>query len=110
MQRHLTRKHGAIVAAIVAAGALAWWFAHADERRIEAAYAACVKDIGGQAQKATADFAAKRLPGDPEAKSIGDAVSSMMQGIGGVICGAVREACTRDFHGADCQGALDRYR
>jgi len=45
-----------------------------------------------------------------EAKGVGDAVTSMMQGIGGAICGAVRDTCKRDFDGSACQAALTRYK
>ena len=95
--------------AIALAGAVVWWFVHANERKIDAAYQACMKEFGGSAGKATADYAARR-PADTEAKSIGDAVTSMMQGIGGAICGAVRDSCTRDLNGTACQAALARYR
>jgi hypothetical protein len=109
LHRHLTWKHAAIVLAIGLAGALVWWFVHAHQRKVDAAFETCMREIGSGAEKATADFTARR-PGDTEAKSIGDAVTSMMQGIGGAICGNVRENCARDFDGASCQAALARYR
>ena len=112
--RLLTARYGAMVVAIVIAGVVAWWFTTANERRIDAAYATCLKDIGSQADKAAADFAARTKASDPkavdEAKGVGDAVTSMMQGIGGAICGAVRDTCKRDFDGSGCQSALQRYR
>lgn len=114
MRRFLTPKHAAFVLVIIAAGATVWWFVTANERRVDAAYASCMKDIGSQADKAAADFAARQPAADPkavaEAKGIGDAVTSMMQGIGGAICGAVRDTCRRDFDGSACQAALSRFK
>ena len=44
------------------------------------------------------------------AQGVADALTSMRQGVGGAMCGAVRDACTRDFDGSICQAALARYR
>ncbi|MFO1323759.1 MAG: hypothetical protein U1F15_06815 [Burkholderiales bacterium] len=103
-----------IVVIVAVVGYLVWERHFSQGGRIEAAYKACMKEFGGGTDKAAAD-AKSQVPKteDPAAaiaRSMGDALTSMLQGMGGAMCGAMKDACTRDFDGAMCQAALNRYK
>jgi hypothetical protein len=80
--------------------------------RIESAWSACMKELGASPEKDKPDSAPARK-GSDAATSIGkgarDALTSMLQGMGGAMCGALKDTCTRDFEGQICQTALKRY-
>jgi hypothetical protein len=78
--------------------------------RVEAAYRGCMKEIatlpgGAQGAKPTEGPGATGAL----AKGLNDAVGSMLQGLGGVMCETIRDACARDFNGQVCQAARKRF-
>jgi hypothetical protein len=113
-------KPAAIVIVLVLAGLLVWNQLYSRSARIETAYKACMKQVGAadeQTKAAIDKDAATRKSGDPAAamvdglaKGLGRAMSSMVQGMGSAMCGAVRDTCHRDFDGALCRAALAQYR
>jgi hypothetical protein len=92
------------------------YFSHG--ARIERAYAACVTKLNAGMNEATAGINANIPSGnDPSAalaKGMGDAMTSMVQGMtsamGGATCGLMRDACKQDFDGPICQAALNSSR
>ncbi len=103
-----------VVVVVVVLGWLVWERHFSRDARIESAYRACMKELGADGAKASAGAKAPAATaGDPAAaiaKGMSDALTSMMQGIGGAMCGAVRDACKRDYDGSICQAALTRYK
>lgn len=103
-----------IVVIVAVVGYLVWERHFSQGGRIETAYKACMREFGGGADKAAADMKTQPPKGDDPAaaiaKGMGDALTSMLQGLGGAMCGAMKDACTRDFDGAMCQAALNRYK
>jgi hypothetical protein len=102
-----------IVIVVAVVGWLVWERHFSRDARIDTAYRTCMKSFGGEAD---ANGSAKAPPAkgdDPAAaiaKGMSDAMTSVLQGVGGAMCGAVRDACRRDFDGSICQAALARYR
>jgi hypothetical protein len=113
-------KAAVIVIALLVAGLLVWNRLYSRSARIEAAYKACMKQIGAadeQTKAAIDKEAATRKSGGPAAamvdglaKGVGQAMSSMVQGVGSAICGAMRDTCRQDFDGRLCRAALAQYR
>lgn len=98
---------------VVVVGWLVWERHFSRDARIDSAYRSCMKAIGGDAAaggSAKAPPAKSEDPAAAIAKGVTDALTSVMQGVGGAMCGAVRDACRRDFDGSICQAALARYR
>lgn len=64
--------------------------------------------------KAKADADARVPKGnDPSAalaKGMSDAMTTMLQGMGGAMCGTIKEACKQDFNGPLCQTMLNNSR
>jgi hypothetical protein len=107
-----------IVVSVAAISYFVWnhYFSHG--ARIERSYAACVSKLNAGMNEATAGINTKIPSGnDPSAalaKGMGDAMTSMVQGMtsamGGASCGLIREACKQDFDGPLCQAALNSSR
>jgi len=102
-----------IVIVVAVVGWLVWERHFSRDARIDAAYRTCMKSFGGEAGTnggATAPPAKADDPAAAIAKGMSDAMTSVLQGVGGAMCGAVRDSCRRDFDGSICQAALARYR
>jgi hypothetical protein len=80
--------------------------------QIEVAYKACMKQLGAAADKVKANAANSSPKHDDAAgaltRGLGDAMTSMMQGFGGAVCGTIKDTCTQDFDHPVCQAALNR--
>jgi len=103
-----------LIALVVVVVAWLVWERHfSRDARIESAYRACMKELGAE-EKGNGAAKAPPAAGDDAAaaiaKGVTDALTSLKQGVGGAMCGAVRDACVRDFDGSICQAALARYR
>jgi hypothetical protein len=102
-----------VVVIVVVLGYLIWERHFSRSARIESAYNACMKELGASTEKTKPDTGTPTQKGsDPLAsigKSVGDALTSMLQGMGGAMCGALKDTCTKDFEGQICQAALKRY-
>ena len=101
-----------IVVIMAVLGYLIWERHFSRTARIESAWSACMKELGARPEKDKPDSAPAQK-GSDAATSIGkgarDALTSMLQGMGGAMCGALKDTCTRDFEGQICQTALKRY-
>lgn len=69
-----------------------------------------MKQINSGTDRARADADAQVPNGkDPSAalaKGMSDALTATLQGIGGAMCGTIKETCKQDFYGPVCQSAL----
>ena len=97
----------AVVVAVVAG--IVWQREYSQEALIERAYASCMKQFSGAADKPPPT--PSPTPVDPTlAESLGktmqDLVRGVTAGMSGAVCGAVRDACRADFDGAVCQNAI----
>jgi len=102
-----------IVLIVAVVGWLVWERHFSRDARIESAHRACMSAFGGNADAGDGAKAPPAKGNDAAAaiaQGVADALTSMRQGVGGAMCGAVRDACTRDFDGSICQAALARYR
>jgi hypothetical protein len=102
-----------VVIVVAVVGWLVWERHFSRDARIDAAYRNCMKAFGGEAGTSGGVTAPPAKGDDPAAaiaKGMSDAMTSVLQGVGGAMCGAVRDACRRDFDGSICQAALARYR
>lgn len=92
-------------------GYLVWERHFSPSARIEAAYNACMKEFGASADRAKAGTEPKRNdPASAIAKGMSDALTSMVQGVSGALCGKLRDTCTNNYDGMLCQAALNRYK
>lgn len=102
-----------IVVIVAVLGYLVWERHFSRGARIESAFNACMKELGASTENPKPDNSAPtQKDSDPAAsiaKGVGDALTSMLQGMGGAMCGALKDTCTRDFDGQVCQSALKRY-
>ena len=104
-----------MVVSVAAVSYFVWNHYFSRTGRIERAYAACMSNLSAGMNQATADINAKMPSGnDPSAalaKGMGDAMTSMVQGMtsamGGASCGLIRETCRQDFDGPICRAALN---
>jgi hypothetical protein len=105
-----------IVAVILLAGALVWHKLFSPTARIEAAYRACMKEVGAAADAAKigapADDAPARVqsPVAAATRGIDEIVQGAIHGFGGAACEQVRLRCRDDYGGERCQAALRQYR
>jgi|SRR5271167_830088 len=81
--------------------------------RIERAYTACVAKLSAGGLQATPHVTTPAAGDDASAalaKGMGDAVTSMVQGMtgamGGAMCGMIRDSCRQDYNGPVCQAGL----
>jgi hypothetical protein len=102
-----------IVVIVAVLGYLVWERHFSHSARIESAFNACMKELGASTEKARPDPGTPTQkgsdPGTSISKGVGDALTSMLQGMGGAMCGALKDTCTKDFEGQICQTALKRY-
>lgn len=103
-----------VVVTVVMLGYLGWDHFFSRAAKIERAYQACMKQINTGMDRAKADVDAKTANGnDPSAalaKGMSNALTAMMQGMGGAMCGTIKETCNQDFYGPVCQSALTNSR
>jgi hypothetical protein len=103
-----------VVAMLAAIGYFFWDHYYSRSGKVEIAYNACMKQFGGTAEKGKPDSGDKGANGNEAAsalaKGLGDAVASIVQGVGGAVCGTIKDSCTQDFNGKVCQAALSRFR
>jgi hypothetical protein len=104
-----------IVAALLAAIAyFVWNHYFSRSGKIEIAYNTCMKQIGATADKGRPDPGDKGPKGNESAsaltKGLGDALVSIVQGVGGAVCGTIKDSCMQDFNGKVCQAALNRFK
>ena len=107
-----------IIVSVAVVGYFVWSHYFSRPAQIERAYAACVSKLDAGMNKATADINGKIPSGNDTsaalAKGMGDAMTSMLQGVtgamGGATCGLIRSACEQDFDGPICQGARNSAR
>ena len=103
-----------VVAFVAAVGYFVWDRNYSQSGRIEIAYNACMKQFGATADKGKQDAGDKGPKGNESAsalaKSLGDAMTSIVQGVGGAVCGTIKDSCTQDFNGKVCQAALNRFK
>ncbi len=100
-----------IVAIVAVLGYIVWDSYFARSNRIEAAYAACMKELGPSGEVGKAGTGTGRIDGPaPIVQGMRDALSSLVQGAAGTVCGAMRDKCTNDYDGLVCQTALKRYK
>lgn len=84
--------------------------------QIERAYASCVSkfDVGMKNADIHVQAANGSEPAAAMAKGMGDAMTSLVQGMNGAMssatCGLIRETCTQDFDGPICRAALNSAR
>ena len=105
-------KAALIVVIVAVLGYLVWERHFSRSARIESAFNACMKELGASPDKPKDTGTTTQKGGDPAGsigKGVGDALTSMLQGMGGAMCGALKETCTKDFDGQICQAALKRY-
>jgi len=101
-----------IVVIMAVLGYLVWERHFSRGARIESAFNACLKELGASVEKSRDTSAPTQKGSDPAAsiaKGVGDALTSMLQGMGDAMCGALKQTCTKDFDGQICQSALARY-
>jgi len=101
-----------IVVIVAVLGYLVWERHFSRSARIESAFNACMKELGASPEQPKDTSTLTQKGSDPAgsiAKGVGDALTSMLQGMGGAMCGALKETCTKDFDGQVCQTALKRY-
>jgi hypothetical protein len=102
------------IALLAAIGYFFWDRYYSQSGRIESAYHACIKQFGATADKGKPEPGDKGPKGSDSAsaltKSLGDAMASIVQGVGGVVCGTIKDSCTQDFNGKVCQAALNRFK
>ena len=108
-----------IIVSVAVVGYLIWNHYFSRGARIERTYAACVSKVNAGMNETTAGINSNIAGGgnDPSAalaKSMGDAMTSMVQGMagamGGATCGLIKETCRQDFDGPICQAALNNNR
>lgn len=101
-----------IVVIVAVLGYLVWERHFSRSARIASAFNACMKELGASADEPKDTGTPTQKSGDPAtsiAKGVGEALTSMLQGMGGAMCGALKQTCTKDFDGQICQTALKRY-
>jgi hypothetical protein len=102
-----------IIVSVAAVSYFVWDRYFSRPAQIERAYAACVSKLDDGMNKASVDINAKMPSGnDPSAalaKGMGEAMTSMLQGMtaamGSASCGLIRETCKQDFNGPLCRAA-----
>jgi hypothetical protein len=103
-----------VIALLVAIGYFVWDHYYSQSGRIEIAYQACIKQFGATADKGKPDPGDQGPKGSESAsslaKSLGDAMASIVQGVRGAVCGTIKDSCTQDFNGGVCQAALNRFK
>ena len=102
------------IAMLVIVGYAVWDRNFSRSAKIESAYNTCMKHFSAATDKAKADASNQQPKGDDAAaalaKGMGDAMTSMVQGFGGALCGTIKDSCKQDFDGPICQAALNRSR
>lgn len=100
-----------VVATLVAIGYFFWDHYYSQSGKVEIAYGACMKQFGATVDKGKPDSGDKgNESASALAKGLGDAVASIVQGVGGAVCSTIKDSCTQDFNGKVCQAALSRFR
>jgi hypothetical protein len=106
-----------IVAVILLAGGLVWHKLFSKEARIEAAYQACMRQVGATAESVRIGPPPQAAPpakAESAAAGIVQGVDQIMQasihGVGGAMCGTIRSSCGENFQGDFCQTALRQYK
>lgn len=102
-----------IIVSAAAVGYFVWSHYFSRSAQIERAYAACMSKLDPGMSKATTDINVQSGSGnDPAAalaKGMGDAMTSMVQGMtaamSGATCGLIKDTCTQDFDGPLCRAA-----
>ena len=102
-------KFALVVVVVTIVGYLLWHRPLSQGARIEAAYNACMKDMDAASTKANAQAPKGNEPASSVTKAMGDTMVAMLQGMGGAMCGVMKDACTKDFDGQLCQTALRHY-
>jgi hypothetical protein len=96
------------LAVLAAIGYIVWDRKFSPAARVEAAYQTCLAQLVGKADGPRAPGTPSTSTVTPPSSGLGDAVASLRDRVGGAVCGAIRDACTQDFHGSICQAALRR--
>ena len=103
-----------VVALLAAIGYFIWDRYYSQSGRIEIAYHACIRQFGVTADKGKPDPGDKGPKGNESAsalaRNLSDAMASIVQGVGGAVCGTIKDSCTQDFNGKVCQAALNRFK
>jgi hypothetical protein len=100
-----------VVAMLAAIGYFVWDHYYSRSGKVEIAYNACMRQFGATADRGRPDSGGKGgEAASALTKGLGDAVASIMQGVGGAVCGTIKDSCTQDFNGTVCQAALSRFR
>ncbi len=103
-----------VVAAVVGVSYFLWSHYFSRSARIERAYLACIDKLNGGVNQARplppAPTPGRSDPSAALARGMGDAMTSMVQGMtsamGGAMCGMIKDTCRQDFNGPVCQAAL----
>ena len=105
---------GLIGAGVLIAGAGFWFWQqfHSRSAQIDSVHRACIAEFAESAAKMKAGV----QPGDAGSgiarglsESLGKFLESMSDGMGDTVCGALRDACRKDFEGRICTAARERY-
>jgi hypothetical protein len=107
-------KYLLVVAIVAIVGYLVWHQRFSKEAKVDVAFNTCIKQFSVLPDKAKSGGGVKApTDNDPAAamtKSLGDAMASIMDGVGGAVCGTVKDTCAQDFNGNVCQAALNRFK
>jgi hypothetical protein len=107
-------KYLLVVGIVAIVGYLIWHQRYSQEARIDTAFNSCMKQFGAKTEPAKSAASGKAPevsdPATALAKGLGDAMTSIVQGFGGTVCGAVKDTCAKDFNGPVCQTALDKFK
>jgi hypothetical protein len=105
-----------IVAVILLAGGLVWHKLFSKDARIEAAYQACMRQVGATAESVRIGPPQATPPARAESATAGivqgvdQVMQTSIQGVGGAMCGTIRSSCGDNFQGDFCQTALRQYK
>jgi hypothetical protein len=90
-------RNALIAIAVIALGYFGWTHYFSRDAKIERAFQSCVSKMNAGVDQG-------------KVKSTDEAMASMMKGIGGAMCGMIKEACKQDFNGPVCQAAINSSR
>jgi hypothetical protein len=101
-----------IVAVILLAGGLVWHKLFSKEARIEAAYQACMRQVGASAESVRIGPPPANAESAPAGivQGVDQIMQASVQGVGGAMCGTIRSNCGDNFQGDFCQTALRQYK
>ena len=109
-------KPAIIVAVILLAGGLVWHKLFSKEARVDAAYRACMRDVGATTETVRIGSPPAKAPAKADApaggivQGVDQIMQSSIQGLGGAMCGTIRSSCGDNFDGDFCQSVLRQFK